>query len=468
MVQEGDIICVVCGTNLLTGQKVSDELQAEPEKQKSPLPKLIGVGLVAAVVIVAMGVGIYFATRDPVRQALGLMADGKDLEAIATLSKHIDKTDNDERALQLRGELRFKTNQFLQAALDFEHAANVNPKNVDAAMWGVASLHSMGGNPGGRDIALLEKVVRTEPQNTQAWYVLSLARFAAGDTNGQMEALDRVIELDPAHAGARLGMGIGKAITGDLDGAAMELVEAARGNRNGNMASVQGFIASMQDDSRAVSYLEEAMADQTLLMRWQTQTQLATLAMEEGRFQDARMLLEDARALNPASDTVRYLHGLSLYGLDLQAEAQVDFDAVSVRGGAHATDALVLLADTQLALSQLDLAHGTIEKALSAGAGSAPYHTVRGRVAAARNDLSTARNAFNRAINQDRDYAPAWLERGLLFIRRNADSEGIRDLQRYLEILGDDTIGTNAEAVRALVNQLQGSEETPSAGGRID
>jgi tetratricopeptide (TPR) repeat protein len=319
----------------------------------------------------------------------------------------------------------------------------------------------------GREIALLEKVVRTEPQNTQAWYVLSLARFANGDTDGQMEALDRVIELDPAHAGARLGMGIGKAITGDLDGAATELAEAARGNRNGNMASIQGFIASMQDDSRAVSYLEEAVADQTLLMRWQTQTQLATLAMEEGRFQDALTLLEDARALNPASDTVRYLRGLSLYGLDLQADAQVDFDAVSVRGGAHATDALVLLADTQLALSQLDLAHGTIEKALSAGAGSASYHTVRGRVAAARNDLPTARNAFNRAINKDRDYAPAWLERGLLFIRRNADSEGIRDLQRYLEILGDDTNGTNAEAVRALVKQLQGSGETPSAGGRF-
>jgi tetratricopeptide (TPR) repeat protein len=189
--------------------------------------------------------------------------------------------------------------------------------------------------------------------------------------------------------------------------------------------------------------------------------------MEEGRFQDARALLEEARALNPTSDTVRYLRGLSLYALNLQADAQSDFDAVSARGGAHATDALVLLSDTQLALSQLDLAHGTIEKALSAGAGGAPFYTVRGRVAAARNDLSTARNAFNRAISEDRDYAPAWLERGLLFIRRNADSEGIRDLERYLEILGDDTNGTNAEAVRALVKQLQGSGETPSAGGRF-
>ena len=120
MVQEGDIICVVCGTNLLTGQKVSDELKAEPETTESKLPKVIVVGVIAALAVAAVGAGIYFATLDPVRAAMSQMAEGKDLEAIATLSKYIDKNDNDERALELRGELHYRTSQFPKAAQDFE------------------------------------------------------------------------------------------------------------------------------------------------------------------------------------------------------------------------------------------------------------------------------------------------------------------------------------------------------------
>ena len=467
MVQEGDIICVVCGTNLLTGQKVSDELQAEPKIPKSQLPMMVGAGIVAAVAVLVVLAGIYIVTRDPVRTAQKQMADGKDLEAIATLSRHIDKNDGDERALELRGELHFKTNQFPRAAQDFELATNIDAKNVGAAMWGVAALHSMSGNQLDRQIALLDKVVKVDAQNTQAWYLLSLARSANRDTAGQMEALNRVIELDGGHAGAHLGLGIAMAFTGNLDGAATEMATAAQANQNGNLASVRGFLAAMRGDSQAAALLEEAVADETLLMRWQSQTQLAKLAMEEGSFRDARTLLDSALTSDAASDTVRYLRGLCLYALGDRSDAQLAFDEVSARGGVHATDALILLADTQLSLRQVDLALRSIEKASEAGARNAVYHTVRGRVAAARDKLAEARNSFSGAIKMDEDYAPAWLERGLLFIRRGAVSEGLRDLERYLEIIGEDAAGTNAEAVRTLVEQLQGSAEILSSARRI-
>ncbi|MEK7795161.1 MAG: hypothetical protein AAB353_11555, partial [Candidatus Hydrogenedentota bacterium] len=80
MVQEGDIICVVCGTNLLTGQKVSEA--RKPSKSGTSYRAWAAGGGAALLLLVAAVVAwVYITTRDPVRIALELVEQGDQLKA---------------------------------------------------------------------------------------------------------------------------------------------------------------------------------------------------------------------------------------------------------------------------------------------------------------------------------------------------------------------------------------------------
>ena len=71
------------------------------------------------------------------------------------------------------------------------------------------------------------------------------------------------------------------------------------------------------------------------------------------------------------------------------------------------------------------------------------------------NNLPDARDAFESAISRDPNYAPAYLERGLLFVKSDVIDEGLRSLERYLELIGDDTAGTMAFEIKTLTEQLR-------------
>ena len=81
VVKAGDIVCVRCGTNLLTGQRVTEE---SDQREPLSLPSLsYVVGAVVVVLVIALVGGLFFVlTQSPVRKAASLARQGNVLAGI--------------------------------------------------------------------------------------------------------------------------------------------------------------------------------------------------------------------------------------------------------------------------------------------------------------------------------------------------------------------------------------------------
>jgi len=80
-----------------------------------------------------------------------------------------------------------------RAALDqLSSAGTLNPdRHVDVLR---ATLLAQSGQSR-RAVTLLQRVVRTEPMNLDAWY--ALAKFGGGDKSLEASALQHILQLDP-------------------------------------------------------------------------------------------------------------------------------------------------------------------------------------------------------------------------------------------------------------------------------
>ncbi len=118
-------------------------------------------------------------------------------------------------------------------------------------------------------------------------------------------------------------------------------------------------------------------------------------------------------------------------------------------------EATIQSAQVYLSMDMPDRARQAIEQAGRLGGSGAAYFTIRGRVMALDGDDSGAISAFRRAIDADPLYAAAYLERGLLNVRNDNLEGGLRDLERYLTLVGGKVQGTRAADIRALTEQLR-------------
>ncbi len=465
MIQEGDIICVVCGTNLLTGQKISAELKTVTNRSRQTFWLAAG-GISGAVLLVAGLIGGYLLTRDPVRQAQKLVANNQSLEAINVLSAHVEGHADDARAWELLADLEWGANQSSKAAAAFERVFDLDPLNIDAAYNALAALGAQGPGQLDRQIGLLGRVVSANPDATHAWYLLALAQGGKGDTAAQISALERVIALEPGDPRAHWGLGIGMALEGSYDRAAEEIGAGGAGVSPGNRLASEGFVASLRgDDENAVRKLGEAAGDETLAVRAGTLTQLGKLLSEQGRFEEAEPHLREAQALDKRNPAVNYLLAICLKGQGLQQDALSLFEEISNEpSGPHTLGATVQAAEIYLSLNNLDRAQSTIERATQQGGGDAAFLTVRGRLYSARDNLAEAQNSFKRAVGIDPNYAPAYLENGLLYMKRESMAEGLREFEKYLELIGPEANSPQGAQIQELVQQLrQTTGEAPSA-----
>jgi len=128
---------------------------------------------------------------------------------------------------------------------------------------------------------------------------------------------------------------------------------------------------------------------------------------------------------------------------------------MSQEKGKYAKEATIQAADNYVSLNNTDKARQVLERASTMGQPTAQYHTVRARLLQASGDDVGAQDAIKLAINADPAYAPAYLENGLMYIKRDALTEGVEQLDRYLSLVGENAEGTQAKQIRELVNQLQ-------------
>ncbi len=450
-----DVICVSCDTNLLTGQKI-DVMPAVARRRISPAWTVIGG--VAAVALIGVGLfWLYLASSDPVSKALRLIDEREYAEAQTILSAYVERTQDDPRALYELGRLQWRSGQFDSSALSFTQAVEADPENVDAALWAIVALSRAGGaGAQAHQIDLLERVVGYTSEDAALWYVLALSRGMAGDVPGQIEALEKVVELRPTDDSARWGMGLSHALRGEFDKARGQLTLVGEGPRFADALAVQGFVANLEGSPDvAAQRFQDALNADGVTVASQARTELGKLRMQEGRFEDAQSHFEQALSLRQNSPYIRYLKALCLQARARQQDALTEFEAIARDRGAYAMEATIQSAQVYLSMDMPDRARQAIEQAGRLGGSGAAYFTIRGRVLALDGDDSGAISAFRRAIDADPLYAAAYLERGLLNVRSDNLEGGLRDLERYLKLVGGKIQGTRAADIRALTEQLR-------------
>ena len=464
LVEEGDIICVACGTNLLTGQKVVEETAL----RKGPSTAWIVAGSVAAIAAIAAGVfWLYLTTSDPVTSAVRLIEDREYVEAQTVLASYVERIPDNPRAFYELGRLQWRAGQFASAADSFAASVDLDPSNVDAALWAVVSL-SRGevSGAGRRQIDYLERALLYEAGDPVLWYLLAVTRGISGDLPGQIEALEKVVELRPTDDSARWSMGLGYALRGNYKEAREELALVGDGPRSADALAVRGFVANLEGSSEAAArHFEDALEIKGSTVAWHAMAELGKLRMLQGEFQDAQEHFEEALSLNKNNAYVRYLLAICLEARGRMQDALGEFEAVARDRSGFAMEASVGAARVYLSMGMPDRALQAIEQAGRLGGEGAAYYTIRGKLRVVEGDDTAAATSFRRAIDNDPLYGAAYLERGLLYVRSDDLLSGLRDLERYLELVGSDVRGTRAADIRALTDQLRQASRSERRSG---
>jgi len=465
LVKEGDIICVACGTNLLTGQKIAEEQKIRETASAGGGRRLVLWAGVAVVLVLVCGGLLYVGyalTRDPVQQAVQLAIAGNPLEASDVLNKHIQAHPEDGKAQFTLGKILWSMNQMPAAAAAFESAAKNDPTNEEAHMLAVLGLGMGGGQDSrGRQIALLKGMTAQSPNNAEAWFLLALMYGAENNVEQEMAALEKCAALDGSHR----ARGIALALKDDLEGAQAALTQAAdQEGEGGDMAAALGFTACLAGkNEEAVQRLKQALDTDTYIKE-EALTRLGLLLVAQGEFALAGDYLSRALEANAKNQSAQFYHAVCLQADGKTMEAQREFERIAQEAGTFATEATVRAAEMNLAQGNTQVARELVEKAVGAGGSSAALHTLRGRAMVLAGEDNPAREAFRQAIQTDANYAPAYLESGLLCVKQQAFTEGIQELEKYVSLCPADAPGTRVEEVNMLLDQLRQASGRAKAG----
>lgn len=455
LVKEGDIICVACGTNLLTGQKIAEE----GKKEKAPGARrrvllIVGAAAAALLVVAAVGVLLYSLSKDPLQKAAQNAAAGDFLEAGNILTAHLQKKPDDAKAHFLHGKVLWKMNQFQQAADAFERAAESNPQNIDAAMLAVIAMGAAGESAHQAQIARLRKVTAKFPDNEDAWYLLALILGSSGDVQGQIEALKNTAGASPSVHRAK---GIALALQGNDQEAQQELLTAAESEGDGgDMAAAIGFAGCLagkieQGEQRLKQALDTGTTVPNMVL-----LRLGLVLVQQGRFDEAEQYLARILAENRNEPTAQYYHAICLQARGLNEEALREYNAVAQQAkNPFANEAAIRAAEMQLAQNNTAPARDLIEKNISAGGNSPALHVLRGRAMLQAGEDARARESFKRAMELDPNYAPAYLENALMYIKQQLFAEAVRQLEKYLSIAPAGAPAARADEVNMLLDQLR-------------
>jgi tetratricopeptide (TPR) repeat protein/RNA polymerase subunit RPABC4/transcription elongation factor Spt4 len=459
LVQDGDIICVNCGTNLLTGQKITEEKKVMA-RRRTRTPLWVWLAIAAGVLLLAVLAVIFLGQpRDTVAQATALMRDNELSRATALLIEHVKNNPDDARAQFLLGRLHWNNNQYAAAAQAFRQAARIDTSNRDAFMLAALSLASAN-DAGSRKqaVQVLQEMVTAYPNDQEAYFLLGMARGAAGDYPGQVQALRKALALEPSMSQGYEYLGLALAAQGYYPEANEQFDTALTAQpENSDLKAAKAFVSGVLGDGRSSETLLREAVQQKTSIQGVALTQLGLSLVQQGQFQEAIQYLEQARAAGVQTDTARLFYGIAQAALGNSDQALSAFAELSgKKGSPQSVQADVLSAQLYLQRDDIARAQESIDRAVANGGSGPLVFTTKGRVHVAAGQDAEAREAFKAAIQADPNYPPAYMEYGLFHItREQAFPEGIRKLERYLELLDPAEREAYGQPIEDLVRQLK-------------
>jgi tetratricopeptide (TPR) repeat protein len=463
LVQEGDIICVACGTNLLTGQKIAaikaDKPARRPDAQPFPwVTAAVAAGVVVA--IAGLGALAWVVFNNPVAKAEKLHQQGRTLEAVELLTARIEKRPEDGRAQFALGGAQLSMGNHPAAAQAFDQAMRLLPARPDAAyLAGISHAAEPGGSGLDAAVAALEEAVRRDPSGADAPYMLGMIQARRGNLDAAAKSLDAALGADPGHARARMALGVVRALQGQGELAGKDLAQALGdlGDSPDALAAAALAAGLRGTPDEALAQLDSAIAANTSI-RAQALLQAGLLSMQKGDYSTARTRLQEAAEADPANDAAGFFLATIRDIQGLRQEALGDYDTIGRGTGSWAGEASAQAARLYLENGEPGLALEACERALEKGAAGALVHTIRGRVYLVNGELEQARQALQQAVQAEPGFAPAHLETGLLLLQRNRRADAILALERYLELADPALPDARFDDISSLVEQLRAAE----------
>jgi tetratricopeptide (TPR) repeat protein len=467
LVQAGDIICVACGTNLLTGQRITEEqpAPAKAEKRGFTMPRIslkwVAIGTLAfLVVVILLFLLVLVLNQDPVAQAVDAYNQGNVGEALAILDDYISSVPDSADAHQALGWIYLENQEYSRAAEELNSVVRLDPRRKDAHLGLALSWAETGGDNGRRKaIAALQDMLEQFPNEQGARFLLGLLQGMEGNPEGLVDTLREVALGEGAVAlEAQRLTAVGDALQGYTQAARNTMGEVLnQAPNNGDALAAAGILAAEENDYIAATEYLRAAVESGTSFDAEALTHLGILLISQGEFADAREQLKRAMTLDPANDRARFFHAVCQRERGLYEEAIRELDPLMKGSGPLAGQAAVETARAYLAMDDAVRAAENAERAIEMGGSDAALYTVLGRAYARSGEDTAAGDAFRKALSADSEYAPAYLEFGLYHLKRDNTREAVRRFKQYLELIDPDFEGARVEEVRTLVAQLEES-----------
>lgn len=456
----GDIVCVKCGTNLLTGQKIADEKQKEAKPGRFAFRRVLAYGAFALVVLAAAGALIalvIFLLRDPVGEARRIAASGNLTEAIEVLQVHLQKAPKDEEAQFLLGKICWQGQQYERAAEVFEAVARQGGmRERDALVLALlASERASKSENRPRLLSMMDTAIHQRySSDAELIKVFALLRGVEGEYKGHRDTMQEAL-LTGANLAPALP-GLSMVLDNALDVAEPTLDKALEAHPGDAGTSVVRAMAHLMRgrETEALPLLEAA-ADLPPELAGLVKLQAGLIYMRQGENGKALTLLTEGKKLLPEDTRMEFFHALCLQENKLLDEALISFERIANGKSAYAGSAALQMAIIFMEKGVLDRATAMARQAGESGLNTARQATIQGRVFALQNDVGQAEQAYRRAISMMADYPAARLELGLLLINRGSIDAGLQELEYYLELAKKDPQGMRANEIEVLVAQIR-------------
>ena len=476
-VQDGDIICVRCGTNLLTGHKVAEEQEAVAVKDRGPLLRYLAFGAACLVLLAAAGALVYLVLQTPMSRAKRLRGEGRRLESIEIMEGYVKANPDGAEAQLLLGKLQYEERRYDRSVEALNAAAELDPEDEETALLAVAAAsQSPGGSKLDGEMAALRRLAERD-SGDMARFALGLGLGEKRDYAQSVAVLQEAAKAAPGGTEIPRSLGMALALSGDTAAARAALEQALEADpEEGDTLAALGILDHLDGRiDEAIGRLEGAL-DKGTAIATTVQTRLGTIYMARGAYTNALPLLREAKANPEAGALVSFYYALCLEANGLDTQALEQYERIVAEGGLFAVDAAIQSALLFMAREDTRNAHEVIRQAIQLGAASAKAYTIQARLYLIDNDPAEAQAALRQAIKAGPDYAPAHLENGLLYVSRGVLAEGVRALERYLQLTAETgaaedraEIGTFVEQLRETMQDGRGAVQTGPAvqDGRV-
>lgn len=445
-VNKTDIICIFCGTNLLTGSKI---VQEKPQERRIKFPsfekKYLIYGLLVVLILVLVGAGIVYITYDPISSAISL-SQTNPLGAIDILQKYIEKKPQNSRAHIILGKLHLKNNQLDEALLEFDKTIEIDNKNTDA-IW-LALYTATKKNNKEQQTKYLKKLSELYPERNDLKMLSLLGESNSSTTQndeqlvslatGLKSNMESIIALLISHGNydAVLNLVNDENITPKTAVLLLMLTEIRNDDKN-----KQKYLSLLESNLQELSDAEKVF--------------FACQILKSGDANRTLQILQTLKSRERLPNVFNYLYALSLLQSGLTTEAIVELEKIKNAEGNYSIDATLDLALIYYQQDNISKAMELIQAIKNKGQLTPRSYLVEGRIALANDDMNTAQQCFASAIQKDPNYAPAYLENGLLYIRRGVLSEGLKNLKTYIQIVKKVMPNYSTAEIEVLMEQIE-------------